>query len=196
VRHDGAANQALLRLTWPTRDDSDFNDVLRLELLERVVRLELTDTLREELGQTYSPGVSASESDVFPGYGTFAISTEVDVAQVDAARAATLALLAGLATKPVDADILLRARQPLLEYYDNALKSNDGWMALVDRAQTEPDQIERFQRAKALLAGLTAEDLRATAARWLKPGSQVEVLVLPRENVGAKTPVKAAAAGE
>ncbi|MEO0061904.1 MAG: hypothetical protein RLZZ08_464 [Pseudomonadota bacterium] len=196
VRHDGAADQALLRLAWPTRDDSDFNDVLRLELLERVLRLELTDTLREELGQTYSPGVSASESDVFPGYGTFAISAEVDVAHVDAARAATLALIDGLATRPVDADILLRARQPLLESYDNALKSNDGWMALVDRAQTEPDHIERFQRAKALIAGLTAEDLRATAAQWLKPGSQVEVLVLPREHAGEKTPAKAAAAGE
>lgn len=185
VRHDGAANQALLRLTWPTRDDSDFAEVLRLELLERVVRLELSDTLREELGQTYSPGVTASQSAVWPGYGTFAISAEVDTGKVDAARTATLGLLQQLATTPVDPDILLRARQPLLEAYDNALKSNAGWMGLVDRAQTEPERIDRFQRAKALLAALTAEDVRAAAAQWLQPEARLEVIVLPRENAAS-----------
>lgn len=188
VRHDGAANQALLRLTWPTTDDSDFATALQLELLERVVRLELSDTLREELGQTYSPGVTASQSRVWPSYGTFAISAEVDTGKVDAARAATLGLLEQLAATPVDPDILLRARQPLLEAYDNALKSNSGWMSLVDRAQTEPDRIARFQRAKALLAAMTAQDVRAAAARWLKVGAQVEVVALPRE--------KAASGGE
>jgi zinc protease len=64
VYHDGAANQAIVRMSWPTRDDSDFDDELRLELLERVMRLELLDKLREELGQTYSPGVTATQSDV------------------------------------------------------------------------------------------------------------------------------------
>lgn len=185
LHHDGAADQALFRLTWPTRDDNDLPETLRLELLERVVRLELTDTLREELGQTYSPGVTASQSAVWKGYGTFAISAEVDVAQVDAARAATLDLLADLATRPVDADVLLRARQPLLEAYDNALKTNGGWMGLVDRAQTEPERIERFQQSRALLAAMTAGDVQATAAKWLKAGQQVEVVVLPRKNGAA-----------
>ena len=185
LHHDGTADQALIRLIWPTRDDSDLPETLRLELLERVVRLELTDTLREELGQTYSPGVTASQSAVWKGYGTFAISAEVDVAQVDAARAATLDLLADLATRPVDADVLLRARQPLLEAYDNALKTNGGWMGLVDRAQTEPERIERFQQSRALLAAMTAGDVQATAARWLKAGQQVEVVVLPRKNGAA-----------
>ena len=42
VCHDGAADQAIVRMTWPTRDDSDFGEELELELLERVMRLELT----------------------------------------------------------------------------------------------------------------------------------------------------------
>jgi zinc protease len=178
--HDGAADQALIQMTWPTTDDSDFRASLTLELLERVARLELTDTLREELGQTYSPSAGASQSRVFPGYGTFEIAAAVDAAHVDEAREAMLEAVRTLAAEPVDEDMLLRARQPLLESYDNALKTNGGWLGLVDRAQTEPERIERFTQGKTLLASLTAADLQAMAARYLVPEQRLEVVALPR----------------
>lgn len=181
IRHEGPADQALLRIVWPTRDDADFAEALKLELLERVVRLELTDKLREELGQTYSPVTSAVQSATFTGYGTFTLGAEVDVTQVDAARAAILEVVARLAAKPVSEDELLRARAPMLEAYDNALKTNGGWMALTDRAQTEPERIDRYLAGKAMLAALTAADVRDAAARWLKADQAVEILVLPRD---------------
>jgi len=180
VYHDGAPNQAIVRFSWPTRDDSDFDDELRLELLERVMRLELLDKLREELGQTYSPGVSATASDVYPGWGVFTITAPVDVDDVDAAREATLETVASLIARPVDDDELRRARQPMLEAYDNALKTNRGWMNLVERAQRRPDRIGRFASGKERLAALTAEDVREIAERYLKPEERLEIVVLPR----------------
>ena len=77
--------------------------------------------------------------------------------------------------------MLLRARRPVLEAYDNALKSNAGWMTLVDRAQSEPDDIDRFLEAKARFEALTPQDIHATAARYLKPEERLEIVVLPRE---------------
>ena len=185
VQHSGAADQALIRLSWPTRDDSDLNETLRLELLGRVLQLELIDSLREELGQTYSPSVSATQSRIWRGYGQLALAAAVDTAQVEPAREAMLAAVRGLIEQPVEDDVLLRALQPMLLGYDNALKSNAGWMGLVDRAQTEPDRIERYLAGKAALAAITAEDLRATAARYLSPEQALEVLVLPTESVPA-----------
>ena len=91
-----------------------------------------------------------------------------------------LATVRGLIAAPVDDDTLLRARRPLLESYDNALKTNAGWMALVDRAQSEPEQIERFAQAKERLSALTAADVQAMAARYLQPDQRLEILVLPR----------------
>ena len=67
VYHDGAANQAMLRFSWPTRDDSDYRENIVLNLLDRVVQVALTDELRERLGQTYSPSVSASQSRFYTG---------------------------------------------------------------------------------------------------------------------------------
>ena len=86
-----------------------------------------------------------------------------------------------LVAEPVPADTLLRARRPLIETYDNALKTNAGWMQLADDAQRDPERIARFTSAKARLEALTAEDIQAIAARYLGPDERLEILVLPRE---------------
>jgi zinc protease len=185
ILHDGAADQAIVRFTWPTRDDSDFAEVLQLELLERITRLVLTDKLREELGQTYSPGVNASHSEAYPGYGTFTVAASIDAAQVDATQEAMLEAVQALIAGPVDNDTLLRARRPLVESYENELKTNAGWMNLVDRAQTEQERIERFTRAKERLSAITAGELQATAARYLQPNERLEIVVLPRVASGS-----------
>jgi zinc protease len=181
IRHSGPADQAIVRMSWPTEDDTNFDDQLKLELLERVVDVELTDDLREKLGQTYSPGVNAEESRTWHHYGTFNIAAPVAAAQVEPARQAMLATITRLTTGPVDADTLLRARQPLLEAYDNALKTNAGWLGLADDAQREPDRIGRFVSAKAKVAAITPEELQAIAAKYLKPAERLEIDVLPKE---------------
>lgn len=181
VRHDGPSDQALLRFTWFTRDDSDPHETLALSLLERIVRVELTDTLREKLGKAYSPAASSSPSRDWKGYGTFAIAASVAVEELAATRDAILEVVRGLRAAPVDSDVLLRARQPMLEDHDNALKSNAGWLSLVDRAQTEAERIGRYLAAKGRLLALTPLDVLAAAQRYLDPQAGVEITVLPNE---------------
>lgn len=181
VRHSGATDQAIVYIVWPTRDGEDLAQSLELELLQRMMRLALTDKLREELGQTYSPGANASQSRVWPGYGTFSISAQVDTAQVDAAREAMQETIADIAAGQIDEDMLLRARQPLLESYANALAANNGWMGLVDRAQTQADRIDRFAEAPDIMRSITARRLQEVARLYLVEGSEVEVIVLPEE---------------
>lgn len=179
IRHTGDASQAILRLFWPTRDDSDPLEALELELLERVMRIELTDGIREKLGKSYSPSASSGLSRTWTGYGTFTLSASVNVADVAATREAMAGIVAELRKAPVSADTLDRARAPLLEQYDNALKRNSGWLALADRAQSQSDRIARFVAARERLAKLTARDVQDMAVRYLVPGQQVELLVLP-----------------
>lgn len=181
LRHQGEDDQALVRMIWPTTDDSDHGETMRVNLLARVVQLELTDRLREELGQAYSPRASSGMSRIYRGYGTFMLSASVDVAEVEATRAAMDKLIADLRAAPVDADVLERARKPLLEAYDNALKSPGGWMNLADRAQSQPDRLERWFVAPDMLRAITAEELQAEALQYLVPGEAVEIVVLPEE---------------
>ena len=181
IRHDGPADQALLRLTWPTRDDSDPAETEALELLERMMRVELTDMLRERLGKAYSPGADSAPSRVYRDYGIFAVTASVDVADVPATRAALAQAIAELRDRPIDPDLVQRARQPMIEGIDNALKNNPSWLSLVDRAQTEPDRIDRYLKSKERLMAITPADIEALAKRYLDPKAAVEVLVLPKD---------------
>ncbi|TRD12639.1 insulinase family protein [Erythrobacter insulae] len=193
IEHEGEADQAVVRMIWPTTDDTDFAESLRLALLARVVRLELTDRLREDLGQAYSPSAGSSTSRIYDDYGTFSIAASVDVDEVNAARKAVLNLIEDLRSDPIDQDVIERARKPILESYANALKGLGGWMSLAARAQSEPDRLKRWFAAPDLLNAITPEDIQAEALQYLDPAAAVEVHVLPGEAAkDAGTPSSAA----
>ncbi len=181
LRHSGPSDQALLQLTWPTRDGEDPVAVQQLQLLDRVLQITITDTLREELGKAYSPGVSSETSRVWRDWGTISISAALATGEVASARAAIRKALARLRDEPISADLIQRARAPMLEGLANRLKGNGGWMSYTERAQSKPDRIDRFKQAEARLRAVTAADLQALIARYLAVDQALEVLVLPTQ---------------
>ena len=186
IRHTGPADQAIIRLTWPTRDGEDPVAAMKLELLEKVVRIELTEQLREKLGKAYSPAANSETSRTWRGYGTFGVAASVNLADLPATRAAIMETVAALRDAPVSPDVLQRAREPLLEALDNALKTNRSWLTLVDRAQTQAERIDRQLKARERLAALTAADVQDMARLYLTPDRAVEVDVVPE---GAAVPL-------
>ena len=179
LRHTGAADQSILRVTWPTRDGEDPVAALELELLEKVARIELMENIRERLGKAYSVAADSEATRTWRGYGTFSVAVPANVADLPTVRTAIAETVAELRARPVSADILLRARQPMIEALDNALKTNRGWLALVDRAQTEPDRIDRQLLARTRLEAITAAQVQAAALRYLVPATMVEIDVVP-----------------
>jgi zinc protease len=179
VGHKGPLAQAIVRLEWPTTDDHDERLELTLDMVQAMVTIAVEDTLREAMGKTYSPRASSSQSDLWPGWGTFAVQASVTTGDVDATRAAIRKTMATLIAAPADPDLIARARAPLVERIDNSLKGNGSWLSLVARAQTRPDRIARHLAAKAILMSLTAADMQAAAARYLQPDGAIEMLVLP-----------------
>jgi zinc protease len=184
ITHKGEPDQALLQWVWPTTDDSDSAEDQRLELLGRIVRLELTDRLREKLGQAYSPSASSNTSHHYPGFGTFTISASVAADKTAATREAVDALVADLRAAPLDADVIDRARKPYLEEYNNYLKDLGGWLGLAARAQSEPQRLDRFLAAPDVIRAVTPEDIHQAALRYLAPEAAVRFTVVP-EAAGA-----------
>ncbi|RVU06437.1 insulinase family protein [Novosphingobium umbonatum] len=184
ITHKGPADQALVEVVWPTRDDSDPQEKQVLNLLQRIIRLQLTENLRQKLGRAYSPSASSEPSRIWKDYGTFSIAASVDTGSVEIARQTIAQTVAELAQAVPSQDLMLRARQPLLETIDNALKTNGGWLSLTARAQSEPDQIERHLHARERLLALTADQVRDAATRYLVKGG-IEFIVTPE--IAAKT---------
>jgi zinc protease len=181
VYHKGPASQAIVRLEWPTADDRDERLELTLDLVQDMVTIAVEDSLRETMGKTYSPGATSLQSDLWKGWGTFAVQASVTAGDVDATRAAIRKTMAALIAAPADPDLIARARAPLAQRLDNWLKGNGGWLSLVARAQTRPDRIARHLSAKAVLMSITPAELQAAAAQYLSPDRALEVLVLPAD---------------
>ena len=179
LTHTGEEDQGLITFTWPTTDASDPETTVGLALLRAIVDLEMTEELRERLGDAYSPRVSSDPARYYDGYGTFSIAAGIDVGRLDAARSAIVAAVQRIRSEPVTDDLIQRARQPILESFDNALKSNAGWMSYVARAQSEPDRISRFLEAKDRYTAMTPDAIQALAVKYLDPGEAVVITVLP-----------------
>lgn len=182
LTHTGEPDQALIRMIWPTTDDSELSEVIRLNMLSRVVRIKLQEQLREELGQAYSPSASNSMSRTYDGYGTFTLSASVDLAMVEPARDAISKVIAELIAEPLDEDTLSRARKPALEGYDNVLKSLNGWMSLARRSQSEPERIDRYFATRDLIEAVKPADIQQAATQYLQLADVVEILVVPKED--------------
>ena len=179
ITHTGPADQAIVRLIWPTRDGEDPVAALQFALLEKIAQNALTETVREALGKAYSPSAYSETSRVWRGFGMFSLTASVNVGEVSAVRAAMLLAAAKLRDRPVSDDELRRAREPMLEAIANRLKGNRGWIDLVDRAQTEPDRIERQTHAIARLSAITADDIQKLARLYLTAEQVLEIDVLP-----------------
>jgi len=182
VTHSGEANQALVRLVWPTRDDSELEEDAELRMLDATMQILVQEELRERLGQSYSPFVVNDESSEYPGYGTFSVSASIDLKDVEPARRAILDAIARLAGEPVADDLLERARRPLMERFDNRLKSLASWMSVADRAQSKADRLARFDALPAAVSAVDGARLQQAAKRWLVDQQPVEIVVVPEDS--------------
>jgi zinc protease len=166
--HKGPAEQSEVRLYWQARDDADYGEAMRIQLLAQVMDIALTDELRERLGQTYSPGAGADLSSIFPGYGHILASANVDFADLAAAEQAMRAVAARLASAPPSADLIDRARKPLLESMEKARRENGFWLSWLSYASSKPDRLDRVRLGLDQMRGITAAELQATAQRYLR----------------------------
>ncbi len=184
LTHAGAADQALVQVYWPTRDDSDAQAATTLNLLAEVFGLELLEEVREKLGATYSPGASSSPSDTFTGFGT--LSSSIVVAPKDAARvlAAVDTIAKRLRDTPVSADLLERARRPLLERVALNRRENGWWLGVAGESQLRADRVDRARTIEARLRAVTPAMLQAAARQYLVADKALRVSILPR--AGAK----------
>jgi zinc protease len=168
VTHRGEANQLSWRRTWTTSDDSDYRLQHALDILANIVQIRLLDELREKLGATYGASADSDMSSIYPGRGTFTVSTDGDPKDLAAIEAAVDAVIAQLIAAPVSADLFERARKPTLEAYADWKKQNGTWARLTAEAQTDPRALQRFRISEDQYKSITPEEVQAAAKKMLE----------------------------
>ena len=180
LTHGGEADQALVQVFWPARDDSDPQATSTLALLSEVIGLQLLDEVREKLGATYSPQASSDLSDTFTGYGTLSTSIVVAPKDADKVFAAVDAITKQLRDAPVDADVLERARQPLLEKVALSKRENGWWLGVLSESQLRAERLDRYRTIAARLQAVTPAMLQAAAKQYLTPARELKIRIVPR----------------
>ena len=162
-----------------------FTGAARLSRLERsvlsatatVLELRLREELREELGGTYSVGVSASAARIPRDEYRVSIAFGSDPAQADTLVRAVFAQIDTLQTagpRPTD---LTKVKETLIRSRETNLRLNAWWLGQLIGAVRDGDPAAA--PLDPVLAAITVESLRAAARTYLDRSRFVRVTLLP-----------------
>lgn len=185
LTHAGGVDQAMVGAVWPTTDDDDYHKVIGLQMLTAVADLLLTDRIREELGASYGVSVGSMMSGTYDNFGYMSVSSIVAPDKADEVDSAIAAVTRTLRTAPVSADLLDRARQPMLENAAKSLRQNGYWLGLVGEAQTDTGKLDRPRTRATVIGSITAAELQALAVEYLRDDRLQRVRIVS-DKVAAK----------
>ena len=184
LSHSGEADQALVNVYWHVDidPDADPQEVRVLNALASVMRIKITETVRENLGASYSPSASFTASDAYPGLAYFVAGAEVNPGDVSRVSAALHAIAADLREGKISDDEFNRAVTPMIDQLPLHATSNAYWLVLLSQAQSEPARLERSRLAnlEASARAVTKAELAMAAGRWLTDERAQDVRVMPR----------------
>lgn len=184
--HKGRADQAIGYIAWPTTDYWTNPQRARdTAVLREIMKLRLTDQLREAQGATYSPDVNSQHSLVWTGWGYIAATVEVPPEKLPGFFADAEKIAADLRANDVSPDELARAKAPRIESIQRARVTNGYWLGELSGAQGDPRRLDIIRDIIPGTEKVTAADVRAAAQQWLSPGRAYRLQIVPEARAAA-----------
>ncbi|HZD05870.1 MAG TPA: insulinase family protein, partial [Longimicrobiales bacterium] len=171
-------SQTLLAFTGPF--DYTPENRLRMRILGSVLETRLRERLREDLGGTYSVGVSPGYEKVPEARYTLQITFGSDPDRADELRAAVFDEVEKLKTEGPSAEDVASALEQERRARETDMESN-GWWASQLRFSVETGSDPSFLVDDSREAAVTAEAVREDAGRYLDESRYVAVVLLPED---------------
>jgi zinc protease len=179
--HIGLPEKAAVYAVWPlfVWQPDRQREVRALTLLREVFNERLRETVREKLGQSYTPSVGLLE-DRGGDQGYMAASVETSPAATAAVAGEITRIAAGLATGDVSAKELEQVRKPLLDDTAHRKETNGWWLNTLDGSWGEPYKLAQARTWQADYSHIPVEEVRAAAKRWLAQ-APIIITALPEQ---------------
>jgi len=178
-------------------DYGDSSQRIAISTMAGVLRTRLRAVLREELGGTYSVGVSSGVSWRPEGNYQLTISFGSDPERVDELLEAVYAEIERLQGSPPTEAEVSDVREAALRSFETNLESNGFWLSRLDNRyrfwldQLEMGIIDQYPSGDLLLESLLANeaalnavtpaDVQEAARRYFDLGNRVRVTLLPEQ---------------
>ena len=177
VEHNGRADQAYYGEYFQLPDyfaDPKAGSVG--SVASSIISSRLVDTVREQLGITYSPHVEAVSAVDLPGYGYLGITLETPPSNFERIHSLIDAQLRDLAAKLVSADELARAKQPLIETDTKTRETNAYWMGKLAEIARDPRIEAEAVGEPARLLQVTALDVQSLIKKFVAGHQPIVVI--------------------
>ncbi len=181
LTHSGAPDQAAGVLAWPTAGGlEDVYESRKLDILAQIFNDRLFDQLRGEEGAAYSPSVGSSWPVGMAGGGAVVVLSQLKPGATERFFAISRGIAADLVARPVSADELARAVGPMRQLIQRASTGSSFWLSQLSGVTSDPRKEGALLSLSSDYARITPAELQATAKRWLDPGKEFRLVVLPK----------------
>lgn len=180
LTHKGRADQAIGYIAWGTTDYwANPQRARDIAVLREVMKLRLTDELREAQGVTYSPDANSQHSLVWTGWGYIAANVEAPPDKLPGFFSDVAKIAKDLSETEVSADELARAKKPRVEGIQRTQLTNPYWLGELSGAQADPRRLDVIREILPGTERVTAADVKRAAQAVLKPGAAFKLEVVP-----------------
>ena len=178
--HKGRSDQAIAYIAWPAPDFfADPQQSRVLNTTSEVLGSRLIDQLRIAEGVTYSPVSNASLSQTFKGFGFLSASVETPPSKLDNFYKDVTKITGDMASAGVSADELERARKPHVQQITKAQQTNEYWVAMLHKAQSDPRRLALIRDTLPGYAKVTTGDVQQAARTYLQDARAWRFEVVP-----------------
>lgn len=181
LTHNGPPEQAAGVLAWPTAGGIDgIYESRKLDILAQIFNDRLFDRLRGEEGAAYSPNVGSNWPVGMDGGGSVVVISQLKPGATDRFFTIARGIAAELVSTPVSADELARAVGPLRQLIARASTGSSFWLAQLGGISFTPAKGPALEAIASDYDRITPAELQATAKRWLVPGKEFRLLIMPK----------------
>ena len=159
----------------------DYNPatIIEMSMLDQILDIVYTETIREQEGGTYGVSVRGSVSNYPYGNYQLMIGFDTDPKLRDKLIAKIKEGLNELATVGPKAEILNKVKEFMLKKNQENLRENGYWMNAIDTYYTwNIDTLNDFDK---LVNGITIEDIKKFTANIISQKNNVEVVMTGKE---------------
>lgn len=168
---------------WSADDatDRDIKKVRRMGLLSEIFSDRLRVTLREKLGEAYSPSAQTEQSLTFKNVGYMLAYSPGKPANISKVTDTIVELGAEFAEKGATQDELDRALKPRLSMLEKTLRQNSYWLgSVLDQSQQYPEKLNWARERDKDYADIKLEEINALAKQFLTKDRVMRVKIAPK----------------
>ncbi len=192
LEFDSKVDRGFSMAVWNLGDDEDYQRARRLNVLGEVLGDRLRETIREELGEAYSPMANVSMTQGVDGMNYLMALSPGNRETSESVAILLREIGAKLAKEGVNQDELDRALKPMASDLDKTQRNNAYWLGSVLGGSTLNDwKFEAARNMKSDYSSITKEELTELAKTYLVPARCLPFAIRPSEEG-----LKKAAAGE